>query len=226
VRLIANERETPTTRRVRLAVNGDSFRYRAGQAAALLIDSTEATPYSIASAPSETAREGWIEFLVKVDGSTRFGASVDTLTAGTRIDVTGPVGAFTADGVPSGAPMLFVAGGTGIAPLRSMIRQAVDEGHRGPLSLVYSSRTPDEFAYLADLQELSEAGRLALTLTLTGASDDWLHARGRAGIGHLSRHVEPGLVAFVCGPPAMVLEIPAALASLGVTRDRTRTENW
>lgn len=226
MRLIANERETPTTRRIRLAVNENPFRYRAGQAAALLVDSTEATPYSIASAPSETAREGWIEFLVKVDGSTRFGASVDTLTLGTRVDVTGPVGGFTADGVPSGAPMLFVAGGTGIAPLRSMIRQAVDEGHDGRLSLVYSSRTPDEFAYLTDFQELSTGGRLALTLTLTGAADDWLHARGRAGIGHLSRHVEPGVVAFVCGPPAMVQEVPAALASLGVTRDRIRTENW
>jgi ferredoxin-NADP reductase len=226
VRLIANERETPTTRRIRLAVNGKAFRYRAGQAAALHIDSTEATPYSIASAPSETAREGWIEFLVKADGSTRFGASVDTLTPGTRIEVTGPVGGFTADGVPPGAPMLFVAGGTGIAPLRSMIRQAVDEGHGGRLSLVYSSRAPDEFAYLTDLRELSAAGRLALTLTLTGASDDWQHARGRAGSGHFSRHVEPGVVAFVCGPPAMVQEVPAALVSLGVTRDRIRTENW
>jgi ferredoxin-NADP reductase len=226
VLLIANERETPTTRRIRLAVNGNAFRYRAGQAAALLVDSIEATPYSIASAPYETAREGWIEFLVKVDGSTRFGASVDALPPGTRVDVSGPVGGFTADGVPSGAPMLFVAGGTGIAPLRSMIRQAVDDGYPGRLSLVYSSRTPNEFAYLKDLQELSAAGRLMLTLTLTGDSDDWLHSRGRAGIEHLSRHVEPGVVAFVCGPPAMVVEIPAALASLGVTRDRIRTEHW
>jgi ferredoxin-NADP reductase len=122
--------------------------------------------------------------------------------------------------------MLFIAGGTGIAPLRSMIRQAVDDEHVGRLSLVYSARTPAEFAYLSDLQDLARGGHLALTLTLTGQSDDWVHARGRTGIAHLSQHIQPGTIAFVCGPPAMVHEIPIALESLGVTRDRIRTEDW
>lgn len=224
--MIANESETPTTRRVRVALDADTFRYRAGQAAALAVDSVAPTPYSIASAPSETAREGWLEFLVKVDGSNRFGATVETIPRGARIDVTGPVGTFTASDVRPDAPMLFIAGGTGIAPLRSMIRQAIDDEHAGRLSLVYSARTPAEFAYLTDLQALARGGRLAMTLTLTGPSDDWLHARGRTGIAHLSEHIQPGTVAFVCGPPAMVHDLPAALESLGVTRDRIRTENW
>jgi ferredoxin-NADP reductase len=94
------------------------------------------------------------------------------------------------------------------------------------LSLVYSARTPHEFAYRAALQELAAAGRIALTLTLTGQADDWLHARGRTGITHLSEHVQPGVVALVCGPPAMVKEVPVALESLGVTRDHIRTEHW
>jgi ferredoxin-NADP reductase len=224
--LIANAPETPTTRRIRISLDGHAFSYRAGQAASLLVDSTEATPYSIASAPFETEREGWLEFLVKVDGSTRFGAMVESLSEGTAIDVTGPVGKFTAAGVAPEAPLLFVAGGTGIAPLRSMIRQVLEEGHEGRLSLVYSARTPDEFAYLGDVQSLAREGRLALTLTLTGQSDEWLHARGRTGISHLAAHVRPSGVAFVCGPPAMVAEIPIALESLGVTRDRIRTEHW
>ena len=226
MRLIANEPETPTTRRIRLGLEGQSFPYRAGQAASLIVDSIDATPYSIASAPYETEREGWLEFLVKVDGSNRFGATVESLAAGTHVDIRGPVGTFTTAGVPSDAPLLFIAGGTGIAPLRSMIRQALDERHRAPLSLVYSARTPHEFAYLAELQELARGGQLGLTLTLTGQADDWLHARGRAGITHLSEHVHPGVIAFVCGPPAMVKDVPVALESLGVTRDRIRTENW
>jgi ferredoxin-NADP reductase len=224
--LIANDPETPTTRRIRISLEGRTFAYRAGQAASLLVDSTEATPYSIASAPFETAREGWLEFLVKVDGSTRFGATVESLRAGTTVDVTGPAGKFTTGGVPPDAPLLFIAGGTGIAPLRSMIHQVLEDGHEGRLSLVYSARTPDEFAYLADVQALAREGRLALTLTLTGPSDEWLHARGRTGIAHLAAHVRPHGVAFVCGPPAMVAEIPIALESLGVTRERIRTEHW
>jgi ferredoxin-NADP reductase len=225
VRLLANEPETPTARRIRLALDGQAFPYHAGQAASLSAGG-EATPYSIASAPAETRGSHWLEFLVKSDGSTRFGAGVDDLAPGTVVDVHGPIGSFTADGVPPGVPMLFIAGGTGIAPLRSMIHQKVHERHQGRLSLVYSARTPNEFAYLADFQALARDGRLELTLTLTGQADDWLHARGRTGTAHLSDHVRPGTVAFVCGPPAMVTEVPVALESLGVARDRIRTENW
>lgn len=226
MRLIANERETPTARRIRLRLDARPFAYRAGQAASLAVDSGEPTPYSIASAPSETARVGWLEFLVKVDGSSRFGARVESLAPGTEVEVAGPSGSFTTAGVPSGAPLLFIAGGTGIAPLRSMIHQAIQDEHAGSLSLIYSSRLPAEFAYLSDLQELSRSGRLALNLTLTGEADDWLHARGRTGVAHLATYVRPALVAFVCGPPAMVREIPLTLESLGVTRDRIRTEHW
>lgn len=223
--LIMNVPETPTTRRIRLALDGAPFSYRAGQAASLAAGG-EATPYSIASSPSETRRHGWLEFLVKVDGSTRFGAIVEGLETGTRVDLTGPVGAFTLDRVPDGTPLLFIAGGTGIAPIRSMISEAIDAGRAGSLSLVYSSRTPDEFAYLGELRKLSAEGRLNLTLTLTGNAEDWAHARGRTAAGHFVDVLQPETVTFVCGPPAMVADVPAALASLGVVRDRIVTENW
>ena len=224
--LIENEPETPTTRRIRIALDGRTFSYHAGQAASLLVDSTGATPYSMASAPFETEEQGWLEFLVKVDGSTRFGARVETLSPGTPVDVAGPIGTFTLNGVAPDAPLIFVAGGTGVAPLRSMIHQAIHDRHRASLSLVYSARSPNEFAYLQDLQQLAHTDRLKLTLTLTGQADVWLHARGRAGAEHLAGAIEPRAVAFVCGPPAMVAEVPVALRSLGVSPEQIRTENW
>jgi len=224
-RLLLNDAETPTTRRLRLSLDGAPYEYRAGQAAALSAGGP-ATPYSIASAPAETERFGWLEFLVKIDGSNRFGAVAETLQADTPIDVSGPAGAFTLDSVPARSPVLFVAGGTGIAPMRSMIRQAVDSAREGPLSLLYSNRSPEEFAYLRELKALAEDGRLHLILTLTGDAQDWTHARGRAGLSHLTELVRPNTAAFVCGPRAMVTEIPAALASLGVDRERVITESW
>jgi ferredoxin-NADP reductase len=224
-RLLSNDAETPTTRKIRLALNGEPFAYRAGQAASLHAGGAP-TPYSIASAPVETHRHGWLEFLVKVDGSNRFGAVVDRLTPGAPIALAGPLGGFTLDRAPSEAPLLFVAGGTGIAPLRSMIREAVGTGRPGPLALLYSNRLPEEFAYLDELKQLAGDGRLHLSLTLTGDALDWTHARGRAGISHLEELVQPGTMAFICGPPAMVTEIPAALRSLGVPADRIVTEGW
>lgn len=226
MRLLSNEPETPTTRRIRLAVDGAGFHFRAGQAASLAAGPAEPTPYSIASAPHETAREGRLEFLVKVDGSSRFGAIVDTLQPGTAIRVEGPAGTFVLPDVSAAAPLLFIAGGTGVAPMRSMILEALHLGHQGTRALVYSARSPLEFAYVDELRRLADDGRLSLTLTLTGEVEEWAHARGRTGAAHLSALVTPGTTAFVCGPPAMVADLPAALVSLGLPRDRVRTDDW
>jgi NAD(P)H-flavin reductase len=222
-RVLSNERETPTTRRLRLALDGRPFVYRAGQAAALAAGGPP-TPYSIASSPSETREHGWLEFLIKVDGANRFGAAVERLLPDAAVAVDGPVGGFTLDAVAAGTPLLFIAGGTGIAPLRSMIRDAIDSGRDGALSLLYSNRTPSECAYLAEMKQLAADGRLTLSLTLTGSADDWTHARGRAGISHLAELVSEGTTAFICGPPAMAIDLPAALASLGVSH--VITESW
>jgi ferredoxin-NADP reductase len=227
VRLLSNERVTPTTRIIRVALDGAEFPYRAGQAASLAVgDAPDWTPYSIASAPSETARDAALEFLVKVDGSSRFGRIVDGLQLGDRIRVEGPAGNFTLSDAHPTTPLLFIAGGTGIAPLRSMIRDLVEAHHSAPLALVYSARTPGEFAYLSELRGLAGEGRLALTLTLTGDAEDWEHARGRTGPGHLSDLVTPETLAYICGPPAMVRDVPAALTSMGLPRARIRTEDW
>ena len=184
------------------------------------------TPYSIASSPRETREHGWLEFLVKVDGSNRFGALVDHLAAEAPVALAGPVGRFTLDGVAAATPLLFIAGGTGIAPLRSMLHEAMDSGGSRSLSLLYSNRTPEEFAYLDELKQLAADRRLNLSLTLTGDAQDWTHARGRAGLSHLVELVRPDTTAFICGPPAMLNDLPPSLRSLGITPDRIITESW
>jgi ferredoxin-NADP reductase len=226
VLLISNQPSTPTTRVIRVALDGAAFDYRAGQAASVAVDAVPATPYSIASAPFETDEQRYLEFLVKVDGSTRFGAQVANLPPGTPLTVGAPTGGF---GLPPDAPehhLLFVAGGTGIAPVRSMLLQAIHIDKRHRPTLIYSARTPDEFAYVNELHALQDAGKLTLVLTLTGDSAGWKHARGRAGREHLAGLIEPDTLCFVCGPPAMVADIPTACESLGVTPDRIRTERW
>lgn len=224
--LLSNDAATPTTRIVRVALDGAPFPYRAGQAASVGLDSEQLTPYSIASAPHETAERGYLEFLVKVDGSTRFGSQVSHLKTGTPLVVTPASGRF---GLPADAgkhPLLFIAGGTGIAPLRSMLRHVIDEGRSGSKALVYSARIPDEFAYVDELRTMNDAGQLDLTLTLTGEARDWRYARGRAGPEHLAERAAAHTLCFICGPPSMVNDVPAALIALGVPREHIKTEEW
>jgi ferredoxin-NADP reductase len=228
VRLLSNDAATPTTRIVRVALDGSPFEYRAGQAALLgLHENDERTPYSIASSPYETAAHGHLEFLVKVDGSSRFGAIVTGLQPGARIFVSAAGGRF---GLPPEAaigPLLFVGGGTGVAPLRSMILDIIHEARaERPPALVYSARSPEEFAYADELRALHDAGKLRLILTLTGDARDWRHARGRAGVEHLADLATPRTLCFICGPPSMVTDLPQALMALGVPREQIKTEDW
>lgn len=227
MRLLSNEPATPTTRVVRIALDGAPYSYRAGQAASIGVSRDDRlTPYSIASAPHDTAESGYLEFLVKVDGSNRFGAVVTDLERGLPLYVGQASGTFELPPDAGAGQLVFIAGGTGIAPMRSMIREALFRDPDQHPALIYSGRTPDEFAYLEEFVALADAGKIALTLTLTGDAKDWRHARGRTGPTHLEGVATMESLCFVCGPPAMVTELPSALMSLGVPADRIRTEGW
>ena len=137
-------------------------------------------PYSIASAPSETARTGHIELLVQVDDSGGPDPHLERAAPGTRLDVEGPFGSFSLPSVEDEPALLMVAGGTGIAPLRSMMIEALNRPVPPRISLVYSARSVDELAYRDELEALAAAGRIR-------PGDD-RHARRRIGVG---RHAGP-----------------------------------
>ncbi|HEX5474232.1 MAG TPA: FAD-dependent oxidoreductase [Vicinamibacterales bacterium] len=225
LRVASIRKATPATRVLRLALGGAPFPYRAGQAACLgLDDDRELVPYSIASAPVETRAHGWLEFLVKVDPTARFGAHVTDLRRGSHVSVDGPIGSFVLPEDP-GDELLFVAGGTGIAPLRAMIRQAEANG-RSRLRLLYVARSRRELAYLPELRALARTGRLDLTLGLTGDTPSrWRHARGRPGYDLLAPIVDGRQPrCFLCGPPGMITDLTAVLRTLGVPPDRIAAE--
>lgn len=225
VTLLSNRRATPTSRLLRI---GGALSYRAGQAAWLAAEpDADLTPYSIASSPEETARFGWLEFLVKVDGSSRFGGRVTSLRRGAPIVMRAPLGSFVFPDEPHEHRYLFVAGGTGIAPLRSMIRHAIDTHVPGAFRLLYAARTRAEFAYLTELRALERARHLEIVLTLTGSGSRWPHARGRPDASLLAPLVDtPDTLCFVCGPPAMLISVSDTLQRLGVPADRIRSEIW
>jgi ferredoxin-NADP reductase len=220
---------TPRARIVRLDLRGlaEPFRYDAGQAVLIAGHGrTPRRPYSIAASPESAARDGWLELLVGIGDDGRPWAHL-TLEAGALVDVEGPYGSFTFPASPAERRFVFVAGGTGIAPLRAMIQQALAIPH-ADIGVLYSARTPGEFAYGDELRALAETGRIALRQTVTRADDGpWSGARGRIGPADLAPLVhDPATRCFICGPPALVDEIPRILRSLGVPRERIRIEEW
>jgi ferredoxin-NADP reductase len=216
---------TPSANIIRIELDETPFPYQPGQAAAIgLADGDLRVPYSIASAPLESQRERYLEFLVRQDPASRL---ID-IKGGTQLAVEGPFGTFTFPRSPTEKHFLFVAGGIGIAPLRSMIRQAVMLRQPGTLRLLYSARSPDDFAYLSELRALENEGHLELALTATReAPSRWLGERGRITPDRLAPLIStPETLCFVCGPTSMVDAVPRMLKDLGIESMRIRIEEW
>ena len=217
---------TPRARIVRLDLGGAAFDYAAGQAVLVGAAGGPKRPYSAAASPEDARREGCLELLVGVDPNGTPGPHL-TLERGRIVDVDGPLGTFTFPPAPAERRFVFIAGGTGIAPLRAMLHHALAIPHE-EVGLLYSARTPDEFAYEGELRALARDGRIELRQTVTRTvGDGWSGPRGRIGRAELQPLVHnPATLCFICGPPALVAEMSALLAELGILRSRIRVEEW
>jgi NAD(P)H-flavin reductase len=219
---------TPRARIIRLDLQGQAFPYLAGQAAYLQPQGTDKRrPYSIASAPEETAQHGAIEFLVQ-SGADGSGLAVDLLRPGTPVAIDGPLGSFTFPAHPLERRFVFIAGGTGIAPLRSMLWHTLLAERDGKVALIYSVRSPEEFAYLDEFQRLEDEGRIEFRHTVTrAATEGWRGRQGRIDVRCLDGVVEPGnTLCFVCGPPALIGDLRPQLTEFGVSENQIRIEQW
>lgn len=241
-RVLSVRRATPSAQIVRVTLDGSGFSYLAGQAAMIApAGSGGSVPYSIASAPEETAADGILEFLIKHDAAGRWGADFEPLRRGARLTIGGPFGSFTFPERPRETRFLFVAGGTGIAPLRSMMRHALGRqqgsglkaqgaglGWQGSrhVSLLYSARSPRDFAYGAELRRLARRGEISLVLTTTRQhTPRWRGKRGRIVPGELALLIDDAAtLCLVCGPASMVADVPLMLQELGIDPSRIRVE--
>jgi ferredoxin-NADP reductase len=221
-------RATPRTRILRLDVGASGFRFAAGQAVmAGLHKSPLRKPYSLASAPTEAAHTGYVELLVQVDDSGGPDPHLELASQGTPLDIEGPFGTFTLPPLAPGGHILLVAGGTGIAPLRSMLREALASASRAAVHLVYSARAVDELAYRDELEQLALDGLIGLTLTVTREEGPWPGRRGRIDRALLATVLtSTDTRCLVCGPPALVSDVLQALKALGIADDHVGVERY
>lgn len=213
---------------MRAALGRVGFRFEAGQSALIgLAASAVRVPYSLACAPAESREGGYLEFLIKVEPSGRWGHAFERLARGQRLAVRGPFGAFVLPATLRREPLLFVAGGTGIAPIRAMVAQVLRKPH-GPVRVIYSARTASDFAYARELRALARRRLIDVRFHATRrAPDGWRGARGRIAPAHLAPFVQDRSTrCFVCGPSAMVADLPIMLTRLGVPRRHIALEQW
>ena len=221
-------RATPRIRILNLDLRAVRFSFTAGQAVMLgLSGSPLRKPYSIASAPWEVAKSGIMQVLVQVEDSGGLDPHLELASPGTLLEIEGPFGSF---GLPAQVehPLLFVAGGTGIAPLRSMLIAHVARPTRFPTALVYSARSVDEFAFRPELAALEASGRIACYFTVTREeASPWPGRRGRVSDALLKEALpSSNSTCLICGPPQLVHDARALLTELGVSGDQILVEKY
>jgi ferredoxin-NADP reductase len=96
------------------------------------------------------------------------------------------------------------------------------------MSVLYSARTPLELAYRGELERLARRRLIRLMTTVTGEpGGDWPGERGRIGARQLAAMLpQPDALSFICGPPALVDDVPPLLRQLGQGSGQIRIEEW
>jgi ferredoxin-NADP reductase len=221
--------ETPRTRTVFVSLSGGLVDYCAGQSVWVGGHGQRfRKPYSIACTPERARIQDALELLIQVGADGRAGPHLDSPAAEMLVDVDGPTGTFCFPDHPREPRFLFIAGGTGIAPLRAILWHALRAFPDREMALFYSARSADEFAYGDELRQLERGRRLVLRETVTReAGPPWAGARGRLTPARIASMLAPQpTLCFVCGPPGFVEDVTSWLRDLGVTEERIMAEGW
>ena len=181
--------------------------------------------YSIASAPGEPVAIT-VERLEDGEVSPYL---TEELRAGDGIEIRGPVGGYFVWEPEDGGPLLLLGGGSGVVPLRSMLRHRQQTGSDVPVRLLYSSRTLDDVIYREELDAAAADG-VEVAYTLTRAQPPgWTGYSRRVDRELLSEVAWPPAQdarAFVCGATSFVEAVAGGLVELGYPARRVKTERF
>jgi ferredoxin-NADP reductase len=184
--------------------------------------------YSIASAPEDDRLALTVE---RLDDGEVSPYLVDEVRPGDQIELRGPIGGYFVWQAGDGGPVMLIAGGSGIVPLRAMIRHWAALGGPVPLRLLSSWRSADDTIYAAELDRLVAAGDgfEAVTTLTRSRPPGWAGEAGRVTPDMLARVAWPPEqrpLAFVCGPTGFVEAVASGLVERGYEPARVRTERF
>jgi ferredoxin-NADP reductase len=206
------------------------FQFKAGQAVVLELlapaaEGQKRRTFSLVSAPYEAG----LTIATRVRDSD-YKAALRALPEGALVKLIGPMGRFT---LPNGTrPAVLIAGGIGITPFISMLRQAAHEPSERGLVLLYSNRRPEDAAFLEELQRLEQVNqsfRMLATMTdMDRSSRSWKGETVPIGVELIQRaaHGLTSPLYYVVGPPGMVAAMRKALSDSGVSGESVLIEEF
>lgn len=233
VKLQTRVRETPDVMTFVFDLGGQSYPYTAGQFAFFELDALTAQDprgkrrhFTLSSSPSE---QGIVQFTTKLRG-LGLKETLRTAPPGLEVELEPARGRFVLPENPT-QPIVFLGGGIGITPFRSMLRFATDENLPHAITLLYSARTPGHMVFRREFAVLPQENsnvQVILTTTQDPADNTWQGETGRIDAGMIERHVQdiPNSLFYTCGPPPMVGAMQELLQSMGIPEAHIRVERF
>lgn len=181
--------------------------------------------FSIASPPQETRH---LQIATRMTGSA-LKRSLGEVALGTPVVLLGPFGSFTLH-QDSSVPAVFIAGGIGITPFRSMLQDAVSRHLPHRITLIYSNRNPEGTAFHEELRRIAESYtnlRYIATMTQPEKSQQpWDGERRYVNADFLRDHIGDVAIPifYVAGPPGLVTAVSKAVIEAGADAARVNSE--
>jgi len=199
----------------------ENFDFKAGQFFMIKIGKDE-KPFSIASFPGENT----IDFLISVHPDGTVTPKLNRMNVGDSFEIEGPYGVFNVRDT-NAKEIFFIAAGTGIAPFRSMIMEALQRFPKKKVKLIFGFR--DVFYFEHFWKELESSYKnFSLVPCCTKPEKNW-----KGNVGRVTSYLEKEIKnakdkeVYICGPPQMVMDTRIILENrLGFDKEKIYVEKW
>ncbi len=201
----------------------DEFAFKPGQFAEVTVFGTGEAPFCIASSPTQ---KEYLEFSIKETGLVT--SAAHNLDKGDLIGIRGPFGNSFPYESFRGKDLVFVAGGIGLAPLRSLINYVLDGDNRknyGKIEMLLAFRAPEDVVYGWNFGDWERSPGVEILYTIDRPSEGWPHTVGfpHTLLDRLRLLKQADTYVVTCGPPVMIKAVTRELEKMKVPPERIVT---
>lgn len=196
----------------------ENFTYEPGQFQEVSVFGVGEATFCLTSSPS---KQGFVEFSVKKVGSVT--SALHDMTKGDIVGIRAPLGNHFPYAEWKGKNLLFIGGGIGMAPMRSLLDFCLDNRDAyADIITVYGARSPEDLSYTYEFDDWASRGKLFLTVDK--GNDDW-----KANVGFVPAYLKDlspsptDAIAITCGPPIMIKFVLIELKNLGFSPEQIYT---
>lgn len=216
--------ETPDTRTFRAVFRDpelrESFTYEPGQFQEVSVFGVGEATFCLTSTPT---RPGVVEFSVKQVGQVT--TALHEMSPGDIVGIRGPFGNWFPYEEWKGKKLLFIGGGIGMAPLRSLLNFCLDNrADYGPIDLIYGARSPQDLCFRNEFDAWRSAPDSRVFLTVDRGDETWQGNVGFVPAYLMDLAPSPeNTIAITCGPPIMIKYVLESLEKLNFQPEQIYT---